>query len=187
MPPINKVERFNLVERILALSGQGKNTYEIATILTKEADGKYSISQPTVARFLKGVRKDRSEQTRQIVQDYIKATVPADLDSIEEVQAWLIKQFRSIESMTKEAVSEAIGKPVSEKMFNRLIEIFPAHPLDLRAKAEIGMKIIRIVDVKLKYAGILEGGGEGGSTTAADPIDLDEFRMEPTKKEAVNE
>lgn len=186
MPPLNKIERYNLVDRILALSGQGKNTYEIATILIEEAEGKYSISQPTVARFLKGVRKDRSEQTRQIVQDYIKATVPADLDSINEVQVWLISQFRSIESMTKEAVSEALGKPISEKMFNKLREIFPSDPLDLRTKAEIGMKIIRIVDVKLKYAGILEPTGASG-TTATDPIDLDEFRMDQTKKGAVNE
>lgn len=185
MALINKIEKLGLTDRVLALTSQGKTTYEIAAILTQEATGAYSISQPTVARWLKGVRQERAEQTRSIVHEYIKATVPADLDSINEVQVWLIERFRSIEEVTRESVSAALGKRISQKMFDRLVSIFPTTPYDLRTRAEIGMKIIRIVDVKLKYAGILEDDA-GSKSDSVDPVNLDDFRIDPSKEEAMN-
>jgi DNA-directed RNA polymerase subunit F len=179
MARINKIERFELAPRVLALTAEGKTTHEIARILTEEGDGAYTISQSTVARWLKDVRKERSEQTRQVVHDYIQKTVPTDLESINEVQAWLIAQFRSLAHISIEAVSEALAEPITEEMFKKLIAIFPADPLDLRTRAELGMKIVRIVDTKLKYAGVLEDDESGFGF--GEPVDLDEYRFERAK------
>jgi len=188
MPAINKIERYGVAPRVLALSGEGKTTHEISQILNEEAAGEYTISQPTVSRWLKDVRQDRSNQTRQIVHDYLKATVPTDLESINQVQAWLMDQFRSLDIISPETVSEALGKTIDEETFKTLVSIFPAEPLDLRTKAEIGMKIVRVVDTKLRYAGVLEDPDSAGAGSA-DPVDLDDFRMDAKPdqvKEAAN-
>lgn len=188
MPAINKIERHGVAPRVLALSGEGKTTHEISQILNEEAAGEYTISQPTVSRWLKGVRQERGEQTRQIVHDHLRATVPTDLESINQVQSWLIDQFRSLDVVSVERVSEALGKPVDEETFKALVSIFPAAPLDLRTKAEIGMKIVRVVDTKLRYAGVLEDPDSIGAGSP-DPVDLDDFRMDDKPdqvKEAAN-
>ena len=176
MARINKIDRFDLAPRVLALTAEGKTTHEIARILTDEAGGEYSMSQSTVARWLKDVRKERSEQTRQVVHDYIQKTVPTDLESINEVQAWLITQFRSLAHISIEAVRERLGEPITEEMFKKLISIFPADPLDLRTRAELGMKNVPIVDTKLKYAGVLEDEDSGAGF--GEPVDLDEYRYD---------
>lgn len=177
MPAINKIEAFNITARVLSLTGQGRSTHEIASTLTKEADGDYSISQSTVARWLKRTRKERSEETRQIVHDHIRKTVPADLDALDEVEGWLLTQFRSLDQITPESVSKALDIEVTQEFYEKICEIFPSSPLDVRIKAELAMKIRSIIDTKLRYAGILEDPDAAG-TAASDAVNLEDYKFE---------
>ena len=78
------IERRGLVEKVLQLS-LTKSTREIAEILRKE-DG-VSITFKTVANFLKGVREERAQATRALVQKSIQASVPRDLEILDELIA----------------------------------------------------------------------------------------------------
>jgi hypothetical protein len=167
MPAISKIEKFNLSDRILGLSGLGKTSAEIAEIVTSEADGKYRISQPTVARWLKSVRQERSEQTKQLVHDHIKEHVPADLQALEDLEAEYLHIFNS-----KKEVKDKSPDPLFEYEF------------ELKTRMAAGDRIVKIIDTKLRYAGLLEDTEEGRDT--ADPIDLDDFRPTAAAKETAN-
>ena len=78
------IERRGLVEKVLQLS-LTKSTREIAEILRKE-DG-VSITFKTVANFLKGIREERAQATRALVQKSIQASVPRDLEILDELIA----------------------------------------------------------------------------------------------------
>jgi len=149
----SKIEKHKLTERTLALAGEGRTTNEIAQVLTKELGGRDTVSQPTVARFLKGVRQERSEQTKQVVHDHIKATVPADLQALDEIEGFLLSHFR-----------------------NRGIDLVTGDeatlPNSLKTRIDCGMKAVKIIETKLRFAGILDDPDE----TVPDIPDLDEFR-----------
>ena len=155
MAAVNKIEKYNLQNRVLALSGEGNTTHQIAAILTEEAEGRYSISQPTVSRWLKTVREDRAEQTKQLVHDHVKEHVPADLQALEDLESEYLAIFNNPEQY------------------------------NLKDRMAAGDRIVKIIDTKLKYAGILENPDAlpGGSE---DPVDLDEFRSTLSEKKAVN-
>lgn len=167
MAAINKIEKFNLSDRVLALSGKGKTTHEISQIITEEAQGKYSVSQPTISRWLKTVRQDRSEQTKQLVHDHIKEHVPHDLQALEDMEAEYLHIFNS-----KKELSE--GK--DEKL---------EYEFELKTRMSAGDRIVKIIETKLRYAGILEDP-ESAGRDSADPIDLDDFRTDTRDKEAAN-
>jgi len=148
MAAVNKIEKYRLEERVLALSAEGLTTAQIAERVSAdlaEAGIQDSISQPTVSRFLKSVRQERSEATRQRVQDHIKEVVPADLEALEEVEGWMLSQFRN-------------------------------DHLDVEARARQGMRAVKIIETKLRFAGILEDPASGRPPT--DPVDLDAFKTE---------
>jgi hypothetical protein len=170
MAAVNKIEKFNLSDRVLALSGQGKTTHEISDIITKEAEGKYRVSQPTVSRYLKSIRQERSEQTRQLVHEHIKEHVPHDLQALEDLEAEYLHIFNS----KKEPSVESGEEP--EKL---------EYAFDLKERMSAGDRIVKIIETKLRYAGILEDP-EGAGHDAADPINLDDFRADTPEKEAVN-
>ncbi len=81
------IERRGLVEKVLQLS-LNKSTREIAEILQKE-DG-VSVTFKTVANFLKGIREERAQATRALVQKSIQASVPRDLEILDEL---IIKEY----------------------------------------------------------------------------------------------
>ena len=78
----SKIERLGLGERILAMAGEGKSSREIAARLAAE---NISLSQPSIIRFLSSVRKERSETTKAIVEERIRANLPRDLDILDDV------------------------------------------------------------------------------------------------------
>ena len=70
----NKIEQYNLENRVLELKGKGCPQDDIAKIVTRELkedrgidDG---ISQSTVQRFLKKAKNEQSEEVSQYVKDY---------------------------------------------------------------------------------------------------------------------
>jgi len=152
-----KIEKYRLEERVLALAAEGRNTYQIAARITEELDGKDTISQPTVARWLKRTRRERSEQTRALVHEHIKAAVPKDLEALEEIEGFLMAVFRN-RTVDPETGEE---QPLQH---------------DLSTRVDAGMKAVRIIETKLRFSGVLEdpqGAGAGGEVH---PVDLDEYR-----------
>ena len=155
MPAINKIDKYELGDRVLALSGEGKTTSQIAEIITTELSGRETISQPTVSRWLQKVRKDRSDQTKQIFHDHIKVVLPADLAALEEIEAFLLGIFRNL-------VSPGAGEDQVKGSYDR------------ETRIGAGMKAAKIIETKLRFAGILDGNAAGDSRH--DPVDLDKFK-----------
>jgi hypothetical protein len=155
MAKVNKIVQHNLEDRVLVLAGEGKSSALIAQIITAELNGADTISQPTVSRWLKTTREERSNQTKQIVHDHIKATVPEDLKALDEVEGFMLALFRN------KGIDEKTGE-----------EIKTTH--DLRTQIECGMKAVKIIETKLRFAGILDDPEKSGSRV--DPVDLEQFK-----------
>lgn len=179
MSAVNKIEKYNLQDRTLALAAEGKSTDAIAKILTEELEGKDSVSQTRVAAWLKKVRQERSEETRHVVREYIKSTVPKDMEALNEIEAWLLDIFRNQESIKDPETGDVT-----------CIKLPAGKEHDLRIRSEAGMKAVKIIETKLRFAGLLENPDIPGS--GIDPIDLEGFRkdvqkdMKKLKKEGTN-
>jgi len=98
MGQINKIEKHNLQGRCLALFREGRTTAEIADILTQELAGVDTISQPSVSRWLKPIRDDERDETRKRIHDHIKQTVESDLEILDEVEGFMVQEFRNPEN-----------------------------------------------------------------------------------------
>jgi len=137
MAAINKIDKYELGELVLKLAGENKTAEAIAGIITTELNGIDSISQPSVSRWLKSVRQERSEQTKHIVQEHIKATVPLDLEALDEIEGFLLEVFRN--------------KVFDPETGEATIGIY-----DLKDRQNAGMNAVKIVETKLRFAGLLE-------------------------------
>jgi len=137
----NKIEQYNLQNRVLELKGEGCPQDEIAQIVSRELreergidDG---ISQSTVQRFLARVRAQRSEEAGALIQDWTKITVPGDLKIIEEIQEFLINIKRDVKKDPKTG------------------EFIPAG-IELRNRVYAAVSLARVTFDKLKNLGALE-------------------------------
>lgn len=90
MASLSKIDSLGLGEYVLQLAGEGKGSRDIAEMLNTVKGVK--ISYVSVASWLKSVRKERAETTKAVVQETIKATVPRDLEILDEqiaqMDAW---------------------------------------------------------------------------------------------------
>jgi hypothetical protein len=151
---INKIEKYQVEERVLALSAQGLTGRKIAEQISLELTDKGivdSISHTAVTRFLVAMRKERSEKTRSVVLEHIQAVVPQDMVALEEIERELLTWFRD-PNATKDK------------------------------RATFGMQALKVIETKLRYAGILEipeQSVQGGN--ALDPINMDSFKSELRK------
>jgi len=86
MPGTNKIVKWNLQKTVeeLISSGTAKTSVAIAAALTEKG---FKISQPTVSRYLKEEKESRKEETKKIVGDHVRATVPADLTALETMES----------------------------------------------------------------------------------------------------
>ena len=139
----NKIEKYNLTDRILALHEDRQTTARIAEIITQELDGADTISQATVARFLKPYRDEYKAQAHDKVTRHIEATIENDLQVMDEVEAFFYGIFKDADINTKE-------------------------------RGEAGLKAIKVVETKLRYALIDNETGSG----RCDPVDLSQFRSD---------
>ena len=160
------IEQYALADRILALSASGKKDYQIAEILNREdLAGRDSISQPTVSRWLKKVREERGKTARGIVDDYLKESIPKDLELLDELTQFHLVIFRG-----NTAILEAEdGGKVRAATIN----------LDTRRTA--ARDIHAILQTKMKFVGVDENSGGGAAT--GDPVDLDRYRSGSGKAE----
>jgi len=150
----NKIEQYNLGKRVFELKEQGSPQDEIATILSRELrKGRGiddTISQSTVQRFLKRATDKESGEARQYVYNYTNATVPKDLEIIEEVQGFLlnIKRNEKKDPKTGEMVDAGI---------------------ELRNRVYAAVSLARVTFDKLKNLGALKPPGDKDETEDEDP------------------
>lgn len=110
MPQQNKIERFGLQGRALALFESGETTQAISGTLTAEIQGQYpgeQISQPTVSRWLKPYREGRRDDTAQVFQDHVQAEIKSDLEGVDNVKRFFYEQFANEGNSVKDRAAFA--------------------------------------------------------------------------------
>jgi len=109
------IEKKGLVEKVLALS-LSHSTREIERILHNE-DGA-NIGYRTIANFIKGVRQERAEATRAMVQESIQATIPKDLEILDELIGKQLEWFRDdkLEMQDGLKISQELRQVIATKL-----------------------------------------------------------------------
>lgn len=189
MGRISKIEKLGLQETILKLMNSGIVTCaEIAGQL--EVQG-HKVSKAAVARWLKEYRESRREETGKIVREHVAKVVPADLDALEEMEAqclawareetagfshrlaaqhvrgtapaWL-KSLRDLDAILvagdegdKEKARQGFVREIMQQCLGWI-----ADELALQKRRVGAMRMAsQIIDLKLRYAGIIDGAGAG--------------------------
>ena len=131
-----KIEKYHLEDRCLELStAPGMTGVRIAQVLTEGLGGKDTITQSTVCRWLKSVREERADETREVYREFIKGRLPNDLDQIEEVQTFFLHIHRN-------------------KTFDPEKEEFIDADFTRAERGEAGKAVVKIILDKLKLAGV---------------------------------
>lgn len=196
MPGLNKIDKFQLADRILALCGDGLTDEDISRTLNQEADGLYTVSRPTVSRWLQGVRRARAQKTKKVYDAHIEVVLPRDLEALERLEKYFlgialpnfntdsakpvtqpcqnckgtgkIKQLYLEEPQTRvEPCPDCNGKGQVE---------IPPEVIDPRNRVAAADRVIKIIDTKLKYAGLLDGQRDQDDDDA--PVDLSKFKKD---------
>ncbi|MEN6421310.1 MAG: hypothetical protein ABFD76_05125 [Smithella sp.] len=82
---MTKIESLGLQNEIEKLIESGTTTSSgIFTALSAQG---FKISQPTVYRYLKAIKKERQAETASILSDHISKNLPTDLNAIEAMEA----------------------------------------------------------------------------------------------------
>lgn len=139
MPAANKILKYDLAEKALELS-TSCTTMEISRLLTEQIQQKGiadSISQPTVARFIKSHRDERANQTRALVEKYVQATTPRDLEILDDIMMGHFNIWKNRQP-----------DPENPEQFTE-----GAYTDEQRSSA--GMKAVRVIETKLKWSGAL--------------------------------
>jgi len=92
----SKIVRYGLEARCAAMAfGEKPATVEeIAAALTEELKGADTISKSAVAAYLKPLRSQVREDTRDRITQHIKDQLDSDLECVEEVQLFLMNVMR---------------------------------------------------------------------------------------------
>ncbi|RJQ58024.1 MAG: hypothetical protein C4530_11465 [Desulfobacteraceae bacterium] len=172
MAKINKVEQLQLGERVLELSAAGLSTAKIADVVSRELKDE-SISQRSIARYLKEVREDRASETRAVVQEHIKATVPVDLLALDEAESYHLAIARN-HGWDPGEIRKNFLSALSEKKHWTQAEIIETYEgifrqaekgqfYDVKIRSAAYMNAVKIVETKLRFAGVLENPDEEAS------------------------
>jgi len=202
MAAINKIEKYQLQERTLELSGEGKTTHEIAQVLTRELGGQDRVSQPTVSRWLKKKHVERRQIARVIVDDYIQESLPNDLKILDELSTFHLGIFRGTFLQTLETRLNTQIQRMDELMGRRVMKMDEVREikeileglqqqvestqkdltLDLKTRMSAGDRLHRIVETKLRFVGVPDGDEEaGGRLSPEEREELKEFSAEFAK------
>ena len=159
----NKIVKFKCEEQVLTLEGEGKTHREIAEIITTQLAGKGMISQTTVSRFLKNLRKKRSAIVEPIIEDYLKVEFKADLEILRHNK----NQLQSLRNKTFEILTGKV-----QALPNSTI------PYELRTFLELDKQVHEYLRTTFRFVGAEEDPDQFGT----DPVDLKQFRTEAKKK-----
>lgn len=175
----DKISKHNLGPRILhLLTQEGKNSVEIARILTEEG---FKISQPTVSRWLSRERESHRDEVRDIVHEHVTKVVPDDMAALEEMERQCLTWSREGPDTAAERISawkkikdsyDHIKRDLLSATPDNLAEVMDGfykqclnwilEDLENQKQRLSAMREARsIIDTKLKYAGILEGQAGG--------------------------
>ncbi|MBU2548877.1 MAG: hypothetical protein KKB20_10725 [Proteobacteria bacterium] len=182
MPKTGKIDQHQLGQRILDMvCREQRTTHEVANILKAEG---YSISQPTVARWLKERREESAGKAQTIFQEHIERELPKDLEALEGMEALLLAWARETPDKRAERIT------VWEKVYAALEGIlgdleglrfkdgkekllwaqgFVAQALkwlmedysDQKSRRAAMKLTAEIITIKLRFAGIIEGSESG--------------------------
>lgn len=189
MPKIGIIEQHKLQDRIIGLSvAEGKKDYQIADILTAEG---YSISQPTVSRFLKKHRERTESKSQQIFEDHVEKELPKDLDAIEEMEKQCLEWSREEVAQKAERISN--WRRVSDALPGIINSLITAGPdekerqavakgfvrqcigwvLEDRKDQKLRLSAMRmggyLIEVKLRHAGVIDAADAGNIYIRPDP------------------
>lgn len=111
----NKIDQLNLAEDVLELA-LTKTSREISAIL--KAKHGVDVSHVAVARYIQGMRKERAEATKAVVQEHIRATVPTDLQTLDQIIAQEVDWFKSVDLdiAAKLAVAKELRQTIDTKL-----------------------------------------------------------------------
>ena len=140
----NKIDQNGLAEVVLELAVT-KTSRQIAEILKQEHG--VEIGHVAVARYIQGMRQERAQATKALVQEHIKATVPKDLELLDAI----------IEDLRKHYFEEQ-SAVISDDAGNKLA---------LSDKLAVSREIRQTVATKLRYS----GAGEPGASSIEDALD----------------
>jgi len=197
MPGLNKIDKFQLGDRILALCGDGLTDEEISKILNQEAVGAYTVSRPTISRWLQGVRRARAQKTKKVYDEHIEVVLPQDLEALERLEKYFLGV--ALPNFNKDPNSEPATQPCENckgtgKIKNLYLQEpqirmepcpdcngdgkveIPPEVMDPRNRLAAADRVIKIIDTKLKYAGLLEDPSGRGDDDH--PVDLTQFRKD---------
>lgn len=202
----SKIEKLGLAERILDFNKQGWTSEKIADKLKEEG---VSIDQSTISRWLKNQRETAQPEAARLVREHVKKTVPADLDALEEMEAKCLEWAREdnlniAHRLTAQFIDShfeqwadiiqkaAIAKQNQDNKYikdvvrtiMRQCLLWIADDIALQKKAIAAMRMAsQIIDLKLRYSGILDGPASGNIFfTDQSPDSSDEPQLEGEKK-----
>jgi DNA-binding transcriptional ArsR family regulator len=174
----SKIDRAGLAPVILELQSAGITTSIAISAALKEQG--FNISQPTVSRWLKAHKDLGRDDTRQIVQDHIKAAVPADLDALENMEAACLAWAKEDEESFSERIAnqrikdaipewkETIANTPADRVGETVADIIRkclhwiAQDVGLQKRRLAAMKqATSIIELKLRYSGIIDAAGSG--------------------------
>lgn len=159
----NKIVKFKCEEQVLTLEGQGKTHRDIAQIISAGLPGEAWISQSTVSRWLKNVRKKRSTIVEPIIEDYLKVEFKADLEILRHNK----NELQSLRNKVFQVLSGKVEALKNSKI-----------PYELRTFLELDTKVHEYLRTTFRFVGAEEDADQFGT----DPVDLSRFRSEAKRK-----
>lgn len=165
MPAQNKINQYGYGQKVLELEQTGLTHEEIARELTKMLDGKDTISQPTVSRWVQKEKKESSQLINNIRREYREKEFAKDMEIINE----RIQDNYSIVT-DKLVMTDNNGKKTISSNFTH------------KERREAEREMREWLKLKAHYCGL---DSESSGIDAGSPVDLDSYRLD-NEKEACN-
>lgn len=190
----NKIEQYNLQDRTLSLKAEGYSAAKTAEVLTKDLDGKDTISQPTVSRWLAKERLKRKAVAEVVLDDYINTSLPADLNILDELVETFLGIFRFNTGGLNKVLKLLQAEVVDFKLYKELkIQMDSDQSINLRhPDLKIGMqaadRLQSLLNTKFRFIGV--GDPDDATTakvTAAEREELEEIAREVAAKKLQEE
>ena len=160
----NKIEKFKLGSRIQTLCTEGLIDEEIAGILNEEAEGQYTVSRPTVSRWLRKERKRRKTIADVVLDDYIQTSLPNDLKILEEMMQTYFAIFRGKLIIISGQVLPADQDQMKLEDQDKIQRL----GFSLKERVLVGKELHDIIKTKLKFVGLGDSHDDSEPKTEAD-------------------
>lgn len=203
----NKIDQYNLQDRVLSLRAAGNSTRVIAQILSDELDGKDTISQPSVSRWIKKETQRRKAVSDVVIEDYITTSLPGDLKILDELAETYLGLFRhntgALNKVLKFLQSSVPSLDDYRALKAELESYLPAQktkgnlniPIEidkpnLQTGMQAGDRLHSILQTKFRFIGVGDQDEEGSAKmTERERKELQEIAQQIAEKKrlAVNE